>query len=79
MLLTVLRATALRLTGKHWDRRLSAAQRRTLANRADEEFDAAPAPSGRPPAVGAYAAPPAVVQAFPVGEVGDGAPPQGNL
>ena len=79
LFLTVLRATALRLTGKHWDRRLSAAQRRTLANRADEEFDAAPAPSGRPPAVGAYAAPPAVVQAFPVGEVGDGAPPQGNL
>jgi hypothetical protein len=59
LMLTCLRAGALRLSGKHWDRALTAEQRRAVAARdaADlaEDFHAPPAPSLP------------VVQAFAVG------------
>ena len=59
LMLTVLRAAAMRLTGKHWDRGLSAGQRRAVAAR-----DAADAEEERA-SLQAPALP--VVQAFPVG------------
>ena len=61
LMLTCLRAGALRLTGKHWDRGLTAAQRRAVAARdlADEEDE-------RDALAGAGAGGD-VVQAYPVG------------
>jgi len=60
LMLTVLRAAAMRLTGKHWDRGLSAGQRRAVAAR-----DAADAEEEERSSLQAPALP--VVQAFSVG------------
>jgi hypothetical protein len=60
LMLTILRAAAMRLTGKHWDRGLSAGQRRAAAARDAAEAEEEERSSLRAPAI-------PVVQAFSVG------------
>ena len=67
LMLTVLRGAALRLTGKHWDRGLTVAQRHAVAVRTLEDQEEELAALAALAASGGRGSGGVVIQAYPVG------------
>ena len=67
LMLTILRGAALRLTGKHWDRGLTVAQRHAVAVRTLEDQEEELAALAVVAASGERGSAGVVVQAYPVG------------